>query len=206
MAKHVAAKFDRLLHKLFNDRTHWLKAQVRKPNPGKPPTFDKNKVEKAIRHLQSLAEEAQLHARAIRDVENLYAEKKQWHVTTNKGWGIDRKRQAFNEWFDEHVPHDNCVYVFWAGRRCRYVGRTLGGKNRPQSQFQKHWFQGVTRVDIYSSRAAREIPKLECLLTHRFDPKHSKVTPASRKWLSKCPICETRSFIRDEIKYIFRLR
>lgn len=206
MAKHAAAKFDRLLHKLFDDRTHWLKAQVRKPNRGKPPTFDKNKVEKAIRHLQTLAEEAQLHARAISGLVNLYSDKKQWRVTANKGWGVDQKRLKFNEWFDKCIPYNNCVYVFWAGHRCRYVGRTLGGKNRPQSQFQKHWFPGVTRVDIYSSQGAREIPKLECLLTHRFNPMHSKVMPASQKWFSKCPICETRSLIRDEIKYIFRLR
>ncbi len=206
MAKHAAIKFDRKLRTLFQDRTHWLRAQVRKPGPGKPPTFNKKKVERAIKKLQTLATECQLRVYAIDGLGQLYDSKKQWHVTTNKGWGVEEKRKAFIAWFQSHVPYKNCVYVFWAKRKCRYVGRTLKGKNRPQSQFLKHWFPGVTRVDIYACDHARSVPTLECLATHRFHPTYSKIKPATRKWYTKCPICETHKQIRHEVKAIFRLK
>jgi len=205
VAKHTAVTFDRHLQKLFDDRTHWLRRQVRKPGRGKAPSLNRAKVDRAIHRLQSLAEDYQLNSHAIARLRGLYKLKKQWH-TSNKGWGIDQKRKAFVQWFDKNIRHDNCVYVFWAKRKCRYVGRTLAGKNRPQSQFQKYWFLGVTRVDIYASQGAREIPKLECLATHLFQPIYSKVKPAAQKWFSKCPICETRRLIRSELKAIFRLR
>ncbi len=206
MARHAALDFDRRLLRLFKDRTHRLRAQVRKPTRGKAPSFNKTKVERVIKQLQELATKCQLHDHAIRGLRQLYDLKKQWHVTSKTGWGNERKRKAFVAWFEKHIPYDNCVYVFWEKRRCRYVGRTLGGQNRPQSQFQKFWFPGVTRVDIYASGGAREIPKLECLATHRFRPTHSRMKPATRKWYSKCPICETRKLVRAEVKAIFRFR
>jgi hypothetical protein len=206
MAKWAAHAFDRKLVGLFKDRTHWLRMQVRKPRPGNAPSFNKKKVEREITKLQNLATKCLLHSHAVKGLGDLYDVKKQWHVTASKGYGIDSKRKAFIQWFENHIPYDNCVYAFWRNRKCRYIGRTMGGKNRPQSQFQKYWFPGVTRIDIYASRGSRDIPRLECLASHRFEPTYSKIKPASRKWNSKCPICETRKAVRDEVKAIFKLR
>lgn len=205
MAKWAAHAFDRKLAALFKDRTHWLRSQVRKPRPGKAPSFNKKKVERGIKKLQDLTTECLLHSHAVKGLGKLYDVKKQWRVTANKGWGVDGKRKAFVQWFEKHIPYENCVYAFWRNRKCRYIGRTMGGKNRPQSQFQKYWFRGVTRVDIYASRSSKDIPKLECLASHRFEPTYSKIKPAARKWSSKCPICETRKAVRDEVKAIFKL-
>jgi hypothetical protein len=55
MAKHAALDFDRKLLRLFKDRTHWLRAQVRKPTRGKAPSFNKKKVERVIKQLLELA-------------------------------------------------------------------------------------------------------------------------------------------------------
>jgi len=109
------------------------------------------------------------------DTDKLYDVKKQWHVKKGKGRGVDEKRQAFKDWSKKHIPYKNYVYIFWANKKCNYIGRTLKGKDRPQGHFEKHWFGNVTRIDIYAANAAREIPKLECLATHRFKPSRSKI-------------------------------
>jgi len=203
MAKQAAIEFDKRLHKLFDDRTHWLRAQVRKSKPGPAPQFSKKKVKSSIKKLQTLATKCLLRSYAVDGLDELYNQKKQWHVT---GWGVDQKQRAFVRWFEKTIHYKNCVYVFWAKRRCRYVGRTLKGKNRPQGQFQKFWFPGVTRIDIYAARGRKDVPKLECLATHRFKPTRSKNKPAARKWTAKCPICEAHKAIQSEVKSIFRLR
>jgi hypothetical protein len=203
MAKRAAIQFDRSLHKLFAARTHKLWALVRKPKPGKAPDFNKKKVEKSIERLRVLATKCLLRPHAIDGLNQLYDLKRQWHV---KGFGNDRKRKLFADWFGKTIPYQNCVYVFWRNRQCRYIGRTLKGKNRPESQFNKWWFPGVTRIDLYAARGKRNIPKLECLATHRFHPKFSKIRPAASKWAEKCPICETHKVIRTEVKSIFKLK
>jgi len=139
MAKHAAHAFDRKLEDLFWDRTHWLRNQVRAPSRGKAPTFSRLKVNKAIAELKALTTKCLLRKHAIDRFPDLFDQKKQWHVS---GHGADKKRKAFVTWFDMSIPHSNCVYVFWAGKKCRYVGRTLNGKGRPQSHFDRNWFGG----------------------------------------------------------------
>ena len=206
MAKHAAVEFDRKLDRLFRERTRWLRAEVRKPTGRKPPTFGRRKVDQAIAKLLELAIECLLRPYAIREFKRLYDLKKQWHVTKSKGWGRDKKRRAFRRWFESRIPYENCVYVFWARRRCRYIGRTTGGKNRPQGHFDKHWFSDVTRVDIYACKRSRDIPQIECLATHRFRPSYLRNKPAKRKWYKRCPICETRKRIKQEVHSVFRLK
>jgi hypothetical protein len=206
MAKRAVRAFDERLEKLFRDRTHWLRREVQKPRSGPPPKFNRKKVQRAITALNNLATKCLRGKYQGAEYVNLYDKKKQWQVNRNKGWGSEKKRKAFDKWFEKFVPHLNCVYVFWSGRICRYVGRTLNGKGRPQSHFQKAWFVGVTRIDILSSKNGRNIAQLECLTTHRFNPKYSKIKPSAKKWYAKCPVCETHKRIRNEVKSIFRLR
>ena len=206
IAMRAAIAFDRTLQKLFTDRTHWLRAQVRTPKRGKAPGFNKKKVEKSIEKLKALATRCLLRGHAIDGLNQLYDLKKQWHVSSGKGRGVDEKRKAFAAWFGKSIHYKNCVYVFWAKRRCRYVGRTLKGKNRPHSHFEKWWFPGVTRVDVYAARGKKNISKLECLTTHRFQPVYSKIKPSGLRWNTRCPICELHREIRSEVKSTFRLR
>ena len=203
MAKHAAHAFDKKLKDLFWNRTHWLRAEVRAPTRGKAPTFSRKKVNKAIDDLKALTTACLIKNHAVDNFAGLYDQKRQWHI---KGHGAGKKRRAFVQWFDKAIPHSNCVYVFWARRKCRYVGRTLNGKGRPQSHFDKHWFSGVTRIDILSSKRPRNIPKLECLATHRFEPSKSKIKPSNKKYHSRCPICETHKRVRTEVRSLFKLK
>jgi hypothetical protein len=205
MAKRALQRFDDELEKLFIRRTHWVRGQVRKPKQGKPPTFARGHVDKAVNNLNKLTEACLLRDHAVQRLADIYDEKRQWHVVRSKGWGVENKRKSFIEWYERNKIGRNCVYVFWAGKKCRYVGRTMKGQNRPQTHFTKHWFIGVTRVDLYHSRVGRNVPKLECLATHRFRPRFSKIKPSSKRWYARCPICETQKTIAADVRSLFRL-
>jgi hypothetical protein len=206
MAKKLIKSFDTRLHALFVDRTHWLKSLVRRKTPGAAPVFGRKKVNKAIESLQDISTDILLRSKLVAKPSELYDLKRQWHPKRNKGWGIDQKKARFNTWYEEKVDYQNCVYSFWDNRKCLYVGRTLKGKGRPSSHFEKAWFGRATRVDIWGVRDKRKVPMLECLATHRFEPSHSKNKPSTVKHASKCPICQVHGNIREELRQIFRLR
>ncbi len=206
MATHKVKEFEAHLGKLFADRTHWLRMSVSKAKPGKPPVFHKRKVEKSIELLQMLAVEILKNSVALKELNNKKEHpKKQWH-TANKGWGRDAKKQSFDLWFERYINYPNYIYVFWAGKKCKYVGRTVNGNGRPQSHFAKYWFSGVTRIDIYSTSKRSDVPKLECLAIHKFNPSENRNNASLPRWAKTCPICDTTNFIRKEIKYIFNLK
>ncbi|MFO1052208.1 MAG: hypothetical protein U1F36_08345 [Planctomycetota bacterium] len=156
--------------------------------------------------LEDAAEECHFRSLVVRGMRDLYERRVSWHVRTNGGRGPLAKRSAFEEWYERRVGARNCVYVFWAGRKCRYVGRTSAGRHRPKAHFEKHWAAGVTRVVVYECRGRRALPSLECLAMHRFEPSHNRAKSARERYLGKCPICVLRRRVRVEARRIFRLR
>lgn len=206
MAKHAAVEFDRHLNKLFLKRTHWIRNTVRSSMRGRPPILNRRRISKTIKHLQDLASECLVKDHASSEFNSLVKEKRWWRVTTSKGWGRDAKKKNFNQWFDKNIFFPNCVYIFWSKSTCLYVGRTLRGKGRPQSHFNMHWFSKTTRINIFSTSSASEVPKLECLAIHRFSPVHNKRRAANKMWAKKCPVCKVHEMIDDELRSIFYLK
>lgn len=190
---------------LFYDRMHWVRSAVKKTSSGRPPNFTKSKVEKRIKNLQKIALEILVHEVSRKEFEKIVLQKKRW-PTKNKGWGRDRKIKSFEQWFSKEIFYKNYIYIFWFGRKCKYVGRSIAGGTRPQSHFKKYWFNGITKIDIYSTSQRRQIPKLECLAIHRFNPSENYNLPSFSNRDKPCPICETQRLIRSELKSIFRLR
>ena len=92
----------------------------------------------------------------------------------------------------------SCIYIFWAGQRCIYVGRTVSGRGRPQQHFEKGWFARVTRIDIYATGSPSEIPRLECIAIHNFDPVKNKRRASKAKWTKKCTILQGSEDDREE--------
>jgi hypothetical protein len=131
--------------------------------------------------------------------------KRQWHVKS-KGWGVPAKRASFKRWYEKNIHGHNCVYVFWSGRKCEYVGRTMRGKGRPSSSFDKYWFGSVTRIDIYSVATQTVVPKAECLTMHVFKPRRNAISSSRPKFSKRCPICAAEKEIRRELNSIFPLR
>ncbi len=199
-------EFERGLQRIFKKQTYHLRKAAGIKLLGKVPTLTREKHREDIEQLQQLALSMSMRGIIRREFTAIVHQRKTWRVTKKKGWGREAKRKNFDAWFSRYVHYPNCIYVFWAGKRCRYVGRTVRGKGRPQSHFEKHWFSGVTRIDIYSVRQASQIPKLECLAIHRWKPRNNKHKSASQKWTKRCPICEMLRQIRTEADRAFPLR
>lgn len=206
MAKHAAVGFRSELDRLFRRRTHWLRSSVEGPHPGPPPKLGRSHVRRAVTRLQALASAALAHKLARDEFEDGVLLRKSWHAKKGKGRGADLKRGSFNEWFDEHLRPGTYVYVFWNRRRCIYVGKTARSGRRISSHFDKHWFGGVTRVDVYRVKGRRVLPSLECLAIHRFQPTRNKFRAERRKWTRRCQLCTIHRRIDEELRSIFRLR
>lgn len=206
MPKHAASRFRTELDRLFRRRTHWLRSAVEGPRPGPPLSLSRSHVRRAAATLQDLASEA-LAAKLARDeFENGVLQRRSWHAKKGKGRGADAKRRSFNAWFDERLRPGTYVYVFWNRRHCVYVGKTARSGRRISSHFDKHWFGGVTRVDVHTARGRRILPALECLAIHRFQPTRNKFRAERRKWTKRCRLCTVHRMIDQELRSIFRLR
>lgn len=198
--------FEAKLHDLFGRRTHWLRTQVKKPAGGRPPKFNRKEIDSAIEKLKEISTKCLLQTNIMADFKNHYETKKQWHITSKKGWGAENKKKKFNSWFEKNIESDGLVYIFWGkGKKCLYVGRTIKGKQRPQSHFHRDWFKEARRIDVFTA-TPKNIPMMECLATHRYNPTQSKIKPSKKKYFKKCPICETHKKIQQEVRSIFRLR
>jgi len=206
MAKRAALAFNRELQDLFERRTHWLRAHVSKPGPGRAPALNRATVTRGISRLQELASKCLATQYARREFDKTVDQHRQWHVTSSKGRGWRAKKKTFGEWYAGNIDHRSCVYAFWHKSRCLYVGKTDHGRGRPQSHFSKIWFPRVTRIDVYSTSQKSQIPRLECLAIHRFDPSENRHKAATKKWTKKCPVCVVRAEIKKELRRIFSLR
>jgi hypothetical protein len=204
MTSHTKLKFETELTKLFVARTHELTSTLW-PKVGKAPYLTRKKILLSVDRLQSLAEQNFMKSNEAKDIFDDRDYKKQWHKS-GKGYGLSAKQNSFKLWYDAHIKTKNNVYIFWNGSRCLYVGRTLNGKNRPTSQFEKYWFGKCTRVDVYGFHGKRKVPCFECMATHKWRPQFSKITPASKKYYRVCPVCEGKGFIENEVKSLFRLK
>jgi hypothetical protein len=202
----LTKEFERKLERLFHRRTSWLRKAIGKKRPGRPHIFNRKKVKPKLDELGDLAGVILAQRRARKEFRRATDGKRQWHVKRGKGYGVDAKRKKFKRWYERHIGNKNCVYVFWAGKKCVYVGRTLHGKGRPAGWFDRVWFQPVTRIDIYSVLRRSEVPKAECLAVHLFDPSENKNLPSFGSYTKECPICQSTKEIDHELKSIFRLR
>lgn len=205
MTKMTARMFDTELARLFNTRTRQLRAKVW-PSRGAAGKITKKKIQISIGKLQGLAEAALLRSKHGKLILGNYDYKRQWHPKRGKGFGRSAKKRHFKDWYERHITTQNCVYVYWGQSRCLYVGRTLNGKGRPSSHFEKHWFGKATRLDVYAFRRKRDVPRFECMFTHLHQPSYSKIKPSTKRFHSRCPVCDVHRAIKGEVKSIFRLR
>jgi hypothetical protein len=201
----TASAFEDELQKLFHDWTHELRSSVWSTQGAKP-RVNSAKIRKVIAKLQGIAEQHLLASKNTSEVLDGYKHKKKWQV---KGRGSDAKTRGFKEWYKQHILNSNNVYAIMRRTKtgsCLYVGKTLGGKDRPTAHFNKAFFLKATRVDVYSLPSKKAVPRFECMLTHRDEPRYSKNKPAATKYYYKCPICLARDSIEREIGTLFRLR
>ena len=198
-------KFQRSLDELFRQRTHWLRKSLGASNPGQPPRMTRAKVDTAIDKLQTLASNA-LASKLAKEEFKEHTQANRWCKV--KGRGFREKRKNFQHWLETQLPDvKGYVYSFWnQDKKCVYVGRTGNGGTRPTSHFEKVWFPPVRRIKIYPTDSISQLPKLECLAQHYFQPKENTNKAATKKWTKACPLCEVHQLIEEELRRIFRLR
>lgn len=205
MASRTQKQFSDVLVGLLSVRTRALKASIW-PIAGRPTKLTNRELSRSLSKLHELVVVALLRSRLIKNLLNdkdAYT-KKQWHIKRGKGRGYKAKIKSFKTWYGHHISHDNCVYEIWGNSRSLYVGRTLHGKNRPTDHFVKAWFAQATRIDVFGFQRRRDVPRFECLLTHRDKPAHAYNKPATHRYYSRCPICERLKMASAEVKAIFR--
>jgi hypothetical protein len=197
-------QFEKALDELFKQRTHWLRANLGFAKPGKPPKFSREKVDKGIDHLQELASKAFSRTLARTQFNKHVKRRKNWFV---KGHGWEEKKKLFKNWYIKLNLKKGYVYAFWSqNKECLYVGKTGSGGARPTHHFEKLWFARVKRVTVYAVKSKSQIPKLECLAIHRFQPTINKKKAAKKKWTKACPLCRIHRSIKSELRRIFRFR
>lgn len=198
--------FDRELNRLFRQRTDWLRRKLWTSGAGKPPKFDRRKVDSGIRKLQKFVSSGLACKLARLEFNERVVSRKNYHV---KGWSFNEKKEKFKKWFIARLGKKRgLIYAFWGNHgKCIYIGRTGSHGSRPSSHFKKTgWFPGVKRITIFVVKGQSHIPKLECLAIHRFQPTRNKIKAATKKWTKACPLCKKHKYINDELRYIFRLR
>ena len=198
-------QFEKGLYKLFRERTHWLRSKVGLKRPGKPSRFTQKKVSRGIKNLQLLASQAFSHKLAKSAFEDHVSATKTWHV---KGHGRPEKIKLFKQWFRLTFgsTRRGYVYSFWNKNKCIYVGRTGRGGGRPSDHFNVFWFSQVAFVKIFRVKGKSQVPKVECLAIHRFQPTYNSNVAATKKWTKACPLCEIHKAIESELRDIFRFR
>ena len=199
-------QFETGLDNLFRQYTEGLRRDAGKRTRGRVTKFDRHKLIKRIDRLVLIAAEVELKGNGKRTFASAFTEKRQWHAKRGKGWGLDAKKKTFRDWYDKNVYGRNCVYIFWARRKCIYVGRIGAGGRRPQAHFEKYWFRPVTRIDTYIINGKRQLPMAECLAIHIFNPKMNKMKSAQQKWRSNCPVCTKEVRVRKTLRHLFPLR
>lgn len=198
-------QFENELDKLFHQRTHWLRNKLGSKKMGKPPEFSRKKVSAGINKLQQIASNSLARKLAKTEFTNFISKQKDYHI---KGHGPNDKKNRFEKWYSKNFPKSRgLVYAFWSkNRKCIYVGRTGNRGSRPSSHFEKYWFNNVKRVSIFSISSKTQIPKIECLAIHHFQPARNKNKAATKKWTKACPLCKIHKNIEEELRNIFRLK
>lgn len=195
-------QFENILKDLFRRRTCWLTDGLFSRRPGKPSLLSRKVLDKKINELQEVISHAFARTIAKDEFDRRVTCSKSWHI---KGRGPEEKGENFKIWFDNHFENsNNLVYIFWGNHnRCIYVGKINNGVKRPLNQFGKHWIHKAKRIDIYLTKSYKDIPKLECLAIHHFEPFHNKQKAATKDWTSKCPLCQIHKRVEDELNNIF---
>lgn len=197
--------FRRELDALYEKRTDWLRNCL-SGRPGPPTKFSRKTVNRAIERLQSIASDALAKSLARTEFSDRVEDRHRWYNRKRKGHGRDAKKKNFKVWYKEKVRHKRCIYAFWGKDRCLYVGKSVNGGGRIASHFSSYWFNKATRIDVYAVSGDRDLPILECLGIHRFQPSYNKSKAEEKKWTAKCPLCRLQRDIESELRSIYRLR
>lgn len=202
----LSKEFQRRLEKLFRRHSETIRQLAGLTKPGRAARLDRGKLRREEEKLVAIAKKLLMKKAGKKEFERAISGTRRWHPKMGKGWGRDAKKKSFKKWYKGKIVSKNCVYSFWNGKRCIYVGRTLKGKGRPAAHFEKWWFGPVTRINIHVVPRPRDVPMAECLAIDAYEPSQNRQASSKRKYTAKCPVCTGARDIRRETRRLFPLR
>jgi len=197
--------FNRELDSLFKKRTDWLRHEIGKPRKGKPPVFNRKRRERTIKSLVEIVSKAQIKDYVRKEFQQRVEKSARWYPKKN-AISRDEKKREFRKWYERKFKKSSCIYLFWAGNRCLYAGKTIRGSGRIRNHFEKHWFSKATRIDVFMARGDKDLPSLECLAIPRHKPKENDIRAVKKKGSAKCPLCAETRLVKRELRQIFPLK
>jgi hypothetical protein len=206
MMSSLQSEFNRELDRLYQIRTEKLRHIIGDPKIGKAKAFTRNLRNAGIKRLKEIASKACISRCYRKEIQERVEKKKSWHITRGKGFNLDAKQASFKEWYSNtFYNHRICIYIFWSGNKCLYVGKTEKAPGRIISHIYNKKFGRPTRIDVYQTYGKSDLPILECLAMHRYGPKINKMKAAKKRYTAKCPICIHTRNISRELHEIFVL-
>ena len=200
------SEFNHELDRLYHIRTDRLRHMLGPKIKGKSPKFNRDIRNRVIENLKEITAEALVKDFTRKEIKRRVEKKRSWLITRGKGVNLDAKKENFKEWYDKKCQgHRTCIYIFWRGRKCLYVGKTQKGPNRIISHIYDKRFGNPSRITLYLTRAKRNLPILECLAIHNFNPRINKTKAAKKKFTAKCPLCKRTRQIEKDLRRIFSI-
>ncbi|MEK7469884.1 MAG: hypothetical protein AAB074_21155 [Planctomycetota bacterium] len=189
--------FHRKLDDLWSRRTEELRALVGIRHRGPRLKFNKKIREQRIRELTELATEI-LREDAKDEIEARLNQTGRRHI---RGYGIQDRFDRIWDWAESWI-RGPIVYLFWKGSRCLYVGR--GNSWKRLGSYEKSWYlKEADLLEVLCVAGKSNLPLVECLCVHLYEPRDNKSKPANKKWGKSCPICLTHDRIQDELRFVF---
>lgn len=202
MAKRALVKFRRTLKKLWIRKSARLLNAVERTEETNGKKLSKRHREKELAHLMELTEQLLL-PKAIRHVSKTTDRRSVFFrrgTRRKTKWNVLRKRMGRGR------QRKHLVYTLWdAHGNCLKVGRSDGGIGRLGGQKDSYYFWFARRVTFFFPKRRKKgsLPALECVLTHRYQPRKFHVMPARRKFRQKCSICQLQRFVKKEVRRLF---
>lgn len=198
------AEFIHELDKLYHIRTDRLRHLLGPARKGKSPTFDRDLLNRTIIKLEKIASKSLARRFQKEEFSRRIMMKKRWLLTRRKGFNLDVKKKNFKQWYKQQFHNHRCsIYVFWTGRKCLYVGKTEKGPDRIISHIFNKRFGSPTRIDVNLVHGKRDLPILECLAIHRFNPRINQMGASKKKYAAKCPLCKRKRQIEKDLRRMF---
>lgn len=199
------SEFNHELDTLYRIRTDKLRHMLGPARKGKSPRFDRDLLNRTVTKLEKITSKALAKPFQQEEFARRVRMKKRWFLTRGKGFKLDAKKKTFKNWYEKIFRHKKCsTYIFWTGRKCLYVGKTEKGPDRIISHIYSKRFGNPDRIDVYSTSGKRDLPILECLAIHRYDPKINKNRKSpKKKFTPKCPLCKRNNQIEKDLRRMF---
>lgn len=197
----LGKQFTNRLNRLWERRTADLRSLVIPRGVGQPPKFSRQVRERFINQLLDIATKILLKREGQVEFRRVVLQRRLKQI---RGRGLLDRADNLLQWAESKL-HGPIVYAFWRGRKCLYVGKGESWK-RLRTYARSAYLLQAKCIEVFRIAGGSQVAKAECLATHLFEPRDSRVKPARVKWGKACPICRKHDLVRAELRTLFKMK